>query len=810
MRLNLQTPSLSLVIAACVALVGYDVPPVSAGETAPSATETQIAERVSALGLDVRAVEVGPETIRVQYDNPTEHNDLVAFGAALHLVRQLAPAAAVLDLSATRNGTTTVAMKTRLADADAVTADLLSAQQLGAMRALLATATPAEGPTPAARLSDAQPTVAEGGPPQSDAVADSPSTRANLGERPPAPPLGATFHGPTGLLRTPSAEVLPEGSARLSITSPKTVSGSTIPDVRDQWAVGVGFLPGLEGGAAYSNENVPGSLLWRDITLHGKLRLLREQRGWPSVAIGASNLRPAAGDPNYYIVGSKTLWQGRARASAGVGSGELSGPFGGIEIDLAPWAQAMAEWDGDRVNTGLRLRPIQGLQVDIADLPGGLSTQAAYAFEIGDVEHPSSPPVELAPASEEGTAQEIADRVAQSVVDLGMENVQIAIGERPEGLELGATYENRRYYQDEIEALGAVLAAVAKSCPANVISASLVVLDHQVPVLRLTVGLSDYRDYLAGRLSGAELAGRWTVDAGLEPQIHPSLITAKTDRRADTRLTVDLSFTPTFRSIVGSEEVSLALRTALRSEADVDLGSGWQIRAADELRLINHFGDLDRYYSDDFLNLNYSARLGPSLLTHVAGGEFADDRRGIAAEAFVLPGSGPFLLRGYAGCLEDRRFGSGVGYEWSYLGDARYWFSGPNMEASVTAGKYLDLDQGFTLGLRRFFGDHELKLEYRDTDYANVLLAQATVALGPRRYPRPGRVRFRLGDHIGQGWRSVASGEDTTLDIASLVGNQLRFFDLSDAFLNRDRFNAQALRERVDLLRRTAAPMASQ
>ena len=44
-----------------------------------------------------------------------------------------------------------------------------------------------------------------------------------------------------------------------------------------------------------------------------------------------------------------------------------------------------------------------------------------------------------------------------------------------------------------------------------------------------------------------------------------------------------------------------------------------------------------------------------------------------------------------------------------------------------------------------------------------------------------------------------------TVNTAALTGNQLRLFDLSDSFLDRDRLNEEAIWARLDTLRTTAA-----
>jgi hypothetical protein len=481
-----------------------------------------------------------------------------------------------------------------------------------------------------------------------------------------------------------------------------------------------------------------------------------------------------------------------------------------VEARLAPWATALLEYDGDRLNSGLRLTPIERVQIDLADTEGGLSTQAAFWLDLGGG-RAEAPPVELERSDSEAEPQVVAESLAEAVRGLGMENVRVTVGDARRGATAGITYENRRYYRDELEALGLVLATAAQVLPRQFACISVVVLDHQVPVLRLTTRVGDYLAYVRGDIPASRFRDMVYIDHGLRPDIPPSGIVATTARSASTRFTVDLAVTPTFRTVFGSEDVTLAVRHALRPEIDVDLGSGWIIRGAREIHTGGHLGpDVDFLFSDDHANLNYVFRAGPSLMGHLAGGEFPDDRRGVAAEGFWMPRSSSALVRGYAGWLEDRRFTYFEGepdYEWSYLGDVRYWFGGLDLEAGASFGRYLDGDEGFAVSLRRLFANNEVKLEYRDTDHASILLFGVTIPICPERYPRPDPVRLRVGDRIGSTWQATASNEigQGTLQTSSVTGSELRLFDISGPFLNRDRFSPDAIREHIDVLRRAAA-----
>ena len=792
--------------------------PTLAGWAQTPLTQESLTKQLTDLGVSPKQVAVDADAVCVVYENTTPEKDVVVFGAALRLLGLAAAPTQTLNVTAEHGGTRMFSVKIKPTKVAAFVADLLTERQRARVDALLAGHATTEGQVatetaPAAQSAPALPATsgASETAPRTQAPERAVGPRAATLVEPDResaqPALGVTFHGPTGLIRTPNAETLPGGTVRLSVTWPPQAPlppGTTIPlepDLQRRRVFGVGLLPGVEGGVALNRD--PTEDL--DITIHGKVRLLKEGRYQPAVAVGASNLRASVGEPNYYLAASKTLFGDRLRASAGWSHGSIDGPFGGVEVRLLPWATGIAEYDSDRINTGLRLTPTRRLQVDLANMKGGLGTQAAYAFEMGsDVRE--RPGVELKRSPAGGNPDVIAGRLADAVLALGMENVQVVLAEGPEGLVAGITYENRRYYRNQLEALGMVLATAAQTSPERVVAVSVVILNHDVPVLRFGTDLKDYLAYVRGDLPTPRYAEMISVDHGTRPLIHPSTVVATTRRRARTRLTADLSLTPLVRMIVGSERFDLAVRTAALPQLDVDLGRGWELSAAKEFRLTGNLGAFNGYFSNDQLSANYVSRLGPQLVTHIAGGEFADKRLGGAAEAFWLPGGSPLLVRGVAGRLQDRRFGFSGDWNSTYLGDVRYWLGGDAAELGVTFGRYLDGDTGFAVSAGKFFGDDELRLEFRDTDFAKVLMAQVTLPLGPDRFPKPHGFRVRWGDHVQAGWRAIAGSQGNgQIAVAAVTGNQLRLFDLSDTYLDRDRFNPSAVRHGLDILRSAAA-----
>lgn len=169
-----------------------------------------------------------------------------------------------------------------------------------------------------------------------------------------------SINGSTGLINTPSADVLREGQFSLGYYN------------TNDGGVGVfntNLAKNLEIGVAgfrYDNES-------NKNYLNAKFSLLPESVLSPGLAIG---IEDAAGktDRSYYAVASKGLPLG-FRIHAGVGNGRYDGVFAGIEKTINPVSiltgnstfpatTLIAEYDGRDMNYGVRMSIIPGLKLD--------------------------------------------------------------------------------------------------------------------------------------------------------------------------------------------------------------------------------------------------------------------------------------------------------------------------------------------------------------------------------------------------------------------------------------------------------------
>lgn len=169
-----------------------------------------------------------------------------------------------------------------------------------------------------------------------------------------------SINGSTGLINTPSADVLREGQFSLGYYNTR------------EGGVGIfntNIAPNLEIGVAgfrYDNES-------NKNYLNAKFSIVPETVLSPGLAVGVED---AAGetDRSYFAVASKGLPLG-FRIHAGVGNGRYDGLFAGIEKTINPVSiltgnstfpatTLIAEYDGRDMNYGARMSIIPGLKLD--------------------------------------------------------------------------------------------------------------------------------------------------------------------------------------------------------------------------------------------------------------------------------------------------------------------------------------------------------------------------------------------------------------------------------------------------------------
>jgi len=182
--------------------------------------------------------------------------------------------------------------------------------------------------------------------------------------------------GFTGLITTPTAEVLPDGQFDAQFTwldGPNTYLMA--PKTNRLYIFSVGALPGLEATLRFNqvigwvDPDAPGVAWAFDRMFSAKYRLPLPER-WPHVAVGLYDMISAGylsgivgstwngtlfGQTTPYVVMGQDRGAWSWNAGYGVSQSFINGPFAGL--DYRPWKplSLMAEYDSHRVNLGVTL-----------------------------------------------------------------------------------------------------------------------------------------------------------------------------------------------------------------------------------------------------------------------------------------------------------------------------------------------------------------------------------------------------------------------------------------------------------------------
>jgi hypothetical protein len=188
----------------------------------------------------------------------------------------------------------------------------------------------------------------------------------------PAP----SHEGISGLIRIPTADVIPDGSYRVGasfIDSDYTRGAHAGRSDMIPTFVNVGLLPGLEMGFRLNifpdvePLRFPNWHYSTDRSVFAHYQLWPQHGSLPAVAIGAQDISfrddaEVVGRAEY-IVATQQL--GALRLHLGRGTKRLSGLFGGAEYCISPGLAVIGEYDTDWFNYGLRAAPNRSWRVDL-------------------------------------------------------------------------------------------------------------------------------------------------------------------------------------------------------------------------------------------------------------------------------------------------------------------------------------------------------------------------------------------------------------------------------------------------------------
>jgi hypothetical protein len=594
--------------------------------------------------------------------------------------------------------------------------------------------------------------------------------------------------GFTGALSTPSAAVLPVGTAALAFSP--YLDGQGIQVDGYNYLAGAGLGLGVEMFGRLATNTVAAHCYeeycgLRDLSASMKVQIpnLALLMGpstpawWPQVAVGATDVGGAATNfRSYYGVATwDQAWWALSMGWADTPStaqrhARLDGAFASVVVQPLPWLQGVIEHDGTAAQAGLRLISLpQMLPAAIrvsaevrsgapravgdtralwwgvsARIPlGGVVGKPVIIPSLGRSQTPDPLNAAIPITSEQSTpippllpqnsaitvqARQLADRLSQA----GFLDVRVGYGQA----RWIVAVENQAYQRHSLDALGVALGEFHQWAGSSNDSITFILEQEGQQVLTLdsdnaclTAWLEHGERCAAGVLreinQPATLQG-WTASSLLAPDTRPWLIRGQHPSLWRPRV----EFAPVLNYAVGTEYGSLDYSLGVASTLDIPVLWSGLLAEWRYISPLTHSKD----YRDAGVFADSALKQGlDRALLH----QYVQTPWGWSGH--VAAGR---LFDDYDGGFAEGRWQSASGaHKWSMLlGDFtqqsshinarpvvagyRYQLPHQDIQLGIKAGQFFDGDRGYWLSSRFAFGDTFLSLFYRSTKTSHESHAQ--------------------------------------------------------------------------------------
>jgi len=526
-------------------------------------------------------------------------------------------------------------------------------------------------------------------------------------------PASATVNneGVSGLLSTPTAEVVNDGDAVFSVSR----SYDDTLDPAQDWAVRnycatVGYLPRLEITARFAD--FPGrpdpnyATNYQDRSVAVKYQLLNKDNF--TLAAGMTDIGgySKANKSMYGVIdytGIPTL-----RLSAGVGNERLDGAFGGLRWTPVEYVSLVGEYDTRNTNYGIEVHPNPRITLRAGVVADHPSYTASYRFPLD----PRGKDTRFCPAciTPAGCTYadpcEMAAAVRDALVAESYENVLVGAGEGT----LFVEYECRRF-QNQVDALGVAAAIALRLSSPEVERLVLTPKLEDIPQLSLQAP----RDALAAYLCDpCAPASGFCVTEYLAGGCPSGVVYADEGNKKPGGGDVYLRFIEAFE-ITRPHGPTFASMNGLGLEENVYLGRGLKLRARQDWPIHN-----DLYEKTDPFNrdaqLMYLDNWAPGLFVLGSAGYYGDEQFGGTAEAkYQIPettlnlGARSAMLKHEGGFREGDE-------DTQLLGTASYYVPELDWELTALSGQFLNGDSGHQVESTRTFGPTSITYFAYDSD----------------------------------------------------------------------------------------------
>jgi hypothetical protein len=194
----------------------------------------------------------------------------------------------------------------------------------------------------------------------------------------------------------------------------------------------------------------------------------------------------------------------------------------------------------------------------------------------------------------------------------------------------------------------------------------------------------------------------------------------------------------------------------------------------------------------------------PDVMANLGVGVVAPDMYGALNELVWTPGTGEHAMRLVQSWGRDDTNNKTAEI---YLGSYRYYWSRPDLFMTATAGKFAARDRGFSLEMKRMFGDTGFSLYYKnsvatDNRHWQAIGATLSFPLTPSRDMKPYYgMQARGTDEWSYSQETVIARTRNEISSFPLAAAPVPTASLHDQYLNRDRLNESYILSHFSRLR---------
>jgi hypothetical protein len=385
---------------------------------------------------------------------------------------------------------------------------------------------------------------------------------------------------------------------------------------------------------------------------------------------------------------------------------------------------------------------------------------------------PSAPPAPTdAPATRAPAAQASDERLLQLAALLqarGLEDISIG---RAADQSIAVRANNATYNWNTADAIGAALGAIANGLGDTRSVFRLILTQRQVAIVAVTGSSDCLRQWIDGENQACVAGELSTPGTSNLETLHADVRWVVSNAQPSWQ-TLRVALSPVVRTTIGTEFGAIDYSAGASASFLQPLWRG----ASAEIRLLQEFAHSEDFSSDgvfyrrrirngiDRIAFTQTWRvpveqwLGPvdplamrqwglaAVTAEGTLGRFGGSFDGALASLRWEPGEGRHRLNLQAGSFRNADFGQpGAGPEVAtpILGSYRYNLTTTRTYLEATAGRFFHNDLGFQLGLRQWFSDFSVALNYRRSRFENRPSAQfagieLSVPIGPRKDMNPG------------------------------------------------------------------------